>query len=78
MTQGAARRIVPAGGQVALTGNVPGFDVDETQVVYYRDDDRAAAQRLLDALECGSLRRANKPIDVVDVTVIIGADCPDI
>ncbi|MGZ8751353.1 MAG: LCP family protein [Acidimicrobiia bacterium] len=78
VTQGAARRVVPAGGRVALTGNVPGFDVAETQVVYYRDRDRAAAQRLLDALECGSLRRANKPIDVVDVTVIIGADCPDI
>ncbi len=78
VTQGAARRVVPAGGRVALTGNVPGFDVTETQVVYYRDRDRAAAQRLLEALECGSLRRANKPIDVVDVTVIIGADCPDI
>ncbi len=78
VTQGAARRVVPAGGRVALTGNVPGFDVAETQVVYYRDRDRAAAQRLLEALECGSLRRANKPIDVVDVTVIIGADCPDI
>jgi hypothetical protein len=78
VTQGAARRVVPAGGRVALTGNVPGFDVAETQVVYYRDRDRAAAQELLDALECGSLRRAKQPIDVVDVTVIIGADCPDI
>jgi LytR cell envelope-related transcriptional attenuator len=78
VTQGAARLVVPAGGRVALTGNVPGFDVTDTQVVYYRDRDRAAAQRLLDALGCGSLRRANQPIDVVDVTVIIGADCPDI
>jgi hypothetical protein len=78
VTQGAARRVVPAGGQVTLTGNVPGFGVEETQVVFYRDRDRASAERMLDALECGSLRQPNAPIDVVDVTVIIGADCPDI
>jgi hypothetical protein len=78
VTQGAARKIVPAGGRVALTGNVPGFGVGTTQVVYYRDHDRTAAQHLLDALGCGSLRRADKAIDVVDVTVIVGADCPGV
>ena len=78
VTQGAARRVVPAGGRVALTGNVPGFGVAATQVVYYRDADKPAAQKLLSALGCGSLRKAKRPINVVDVTVIVGADCPDI
>ncbi len=78
VTQGAAQRIVPAGGRVALTGNVPGFGVAATQVVYYRDADKSTAQRLLSALGCGSLRKARRPIGVVDVTVIVGADCPSI
>lgn len=78
---GSAQRVssivIPAGGKVTLTGNVPGFGVDETQVVYYRDSDRAAAELLLDAIDCGRLARAGKPIDIVDITVIIGADCPE-
>lgn len=78
VTQGVAQRVVPAGGRVTLTGNVPGFGVADTQVVYYRDDEKSAAQRLLSALGCGSLRKATRPINVVDVTVIVGADCPKI
>ena len=78
---GSAQRVssivIPAGGKVTLTGNVPGFGVDETQVVYYRDSDRAAAELLLDAIDCGRLARAGKPIDIVDITIIIGADCPE-
>jgi LytR cell envelope-related transcriptional attenuator len=78
VTQGVAQRMVPAGGRVTLTGNVPGFGVADTQVVYYRDDEKSAAQHLLSALGCGSLRKADRPINVVDVTVIVGADCPNI
>jgi hypothetical protein len=74
VAQAVARKIVPAGGQVTLTGNVPGFDVVQTQVVYYRDRDRAAAQRLLDALGKGTLKRSSEPLDVVDVTIMVGAD----
>ena len=67
--------IVSAGGQVTLTGNVTNFGVAETQVVYYRDVDRADAQRLLDALGCGALRKAERELQVVDVTIVAGADC---
>jgi hypothetical protein len=60
---------------VTLTGNVQNFGVANTQVVYYRDADRADAQRLLRALGCGALKKADRALGVVDVTIIAGADC---
>ena len=60
---------------MTLTGNVPTFGVADTQVVYYRDADRGEAQRLLAALDCGSLKKADRAIGVVDVTIVAGADC---
>ncbi len=75
LAQSIAGTVVPAGGQVTLTGNVPNFGVTDTQVVYYRDADRADAQRLLDALDCGALKKADRALGVVDVTIIAGADC---
>jgi hypothetical protein len=73
--QSIAGKVVPAGGQVTLTGNVPSFGVANTQVVYYRDADRADAQRLLRALGCGALKKAARALGVVDVTIVAGADC---
>jgi hypothetical protein len=75
LAQTIANLVVPAGGQVTLTGNVESFGVTDTQVVYYRDGDRAEAQRLLGALGCGSLKKADRAIGVVDVTIVAGADC---
>ncbi len=75
LAQGISAHVVPAGGQVTLTGNVPGFGVAKTQVVYYRSHDRVAARRMLAALGCGALKAAGTPIGVVDVTIIAGADC---
>jgi hypothetical protein len=75
LAQDIASQVVPAGGQVTLSGNVPSFGVAKTQVVYYRDEDRDDAQRLLDALDCGRLAKADTAIGVVDVTIIAGADC---
>jgi hypothetical protein len=74
LTQAVARRVVPTGGEITLTGNVPGFGVKHTSVVYYRIPDRAAARRLATALGVGSVALGNVPIDVVDLTVVIGAD----
>jgi LytR cell envelope-related transcriptional attenuator len=74
LTQAVARQIVPAGGEITLTGNVPGFGVRHTSVVYYRSGDLAAARRLVTALGVGSVAQGNVPIDVVDLTVVIGAD----
>ncbi len=75
LAQSIAGRIVPAGGQVTLTGNVSSFGVASTQVVYYRDSARADAQRLLGALGCGVLKKADRALGVVDVTIVAGADC---
>jgi hypothetical protein len=75
LAQEIANRIVPAGGKVTLTGNVNRFGVGNTQVVYYRDSGRAAAQRMLQALDCGALKKADRAIGVVDVTIVAGADC---
>ena len=74
LTQAVARKIVPAGGEIILTGNVPGFGVKRTQVVYYREADLAAARRLATALGVGSVALGNVPIDVIDLTVVVGSD----
>jgi LytR cell envelope-related transcriptional attenuator len=76
LTQAVALRVVPTGGEITLTGNVPGFGVRHTSVVYYRIADRAAARRLAAALGVGSVALGNVPLDVVDLTVVIGADFP--
>jgi hypothetical protein len=74
LTQAVARRIVPAGGEITLTGNVPGFGVHHTSVVYYQPAELTAARRLAAALGVGSVAEGNIPIDVVDLTVVVGAD----
>jgi hypothetical protein len=76
VAQATAAAVVPAGGEVTLSGNVPGFGLDQTQVVYYDASRKAAAQRLLDALGCGVLKRSDGGFAVVDVTILVGADCP--
>jgi hypothetical protein len=75
IAQTIASEIVPAGAQVTLAGNVPNFGLKETQVVYYRGEDRGRAQQLLRALGCGTLKQADTEIGVVDVTILAGADC---
>jgi len=75
LAQTIAGRIVPAGGQVTLTGNVAKFGLANTQVVYYRSADRSVAQRLLKALGCGVLKEADTAVGIVDVTILAGADC---
>jgi hypothetical protein len=74
LTQAVAARIVPAGGEVTLTGNVPGFGVAATKVVYYRAGARDDARRFAKALGVGKVIRAADAIDVVDVTVVVGKD----
>jgi hypothetical protein len=70
----AAARIVPAGGHVVLTGNVPGFAVPATRVVYYRPVSAVAARRVAKALGAAKVVAATDANDVVDLTVIVGED----
>ena len=76
VTQSVAAAIVPDGVEVTLTGNLPGFGAAETQVVYYRDEHRATAEMLAGSLGVGHVARAARPVDVIDVTIIVGADMP--
>jgi hypothetical protein len=76
VAEAVADVVIPAGGKVTLTENVPGFGVPTTQVVYYEDRWRADAARILRTMNCGSLRKAGKDVGIADVTIVVGADCP--
>jgi len=60
--------------EVKLTGNAARFDYTETQVVFYDRAKQADAQRVRDALGVGKLVFSRNPLDVVDVTIIVGKD----
>jgi hypothetical protein len=74
LTQQMAAVVVPAGGNVIETGNVPGFNQPVTRVVYYRDAERPVAEALQRAIGTGEVLREANDIKVFDVTVIAGAD----
>jgi polyisoprenyl-teichoic acid--peptidoglycan teichoic acid transferase len=75
---GVAQRVQPllvdVGGSVTLSGNADRFDYATTQVVYYDDETREAAEAIRDALGVGELVKSLTGLDVVDVTVVVGAD----
>lgn len=66
--------LVPAGADVVLTGNADRFDHPVTQIVFYDDADEASAQRIREVLGLGEVVRSRTALDVVDVTVVVGAD----
>jgi hypothetical protein len=76
VTQHVAKIVVPAGVEVTLTNNVPGFGVEETVVVYYRDRDAAEARRLVEVLGVGRVAKGDSAIQVVDLSIVVGADFP--
>jgi hypothetical protein len=75
---GVAQQVQPllldAGGQMTLSGNADRFDYETTQVVYYDDEHLADAESVRDALGVGEIVKSRTPLDVVDVTVVVGAD----
>src|SRR5581483_5460929 len=74
LAQQVADRLVPAGVEVKLTGNAGRLDYAQTEIVFYRPSEQAAAQRVQKALGLGKLVLSRNPLDVVDVTVIVGKD----
>ena len=74
VTAHAAEKLVPAGIRVALTGNAPRFDYKTTQIIFYDEAQEAIARKAQKALGVGRLVLSRRPLDVVDVTVIIGTD----
>jgi len=63
-----------AGYDVRLTGNAANFEYERTEIVFYDRDQEAVADRLRQALGVGALVFSRRPLDVVDVTVIVGKD----
>jgi hypothetical protein len=66
--------LAPAGAVVSLTGNADRFDYPVSQVVHYRDEDLDDARSVQRALGVGEVVRSLVPLDVVDITVVVGAD----
>jgi hypothetical protein len=60
--------------EVKLTGNAARFDYAETQVVFYDKAEQAKAEQVRQALGVGKLVFSRNPLDVVDVTIIVGKD----
>lgn len=70
----AVRNKLGAGFDVRLTTNAATFDHATTEVVYYDRAKEAMAKRVRDALGVGTLVFSRNPLDVVDVTIIVGKD----
>ncbi|MGH9177525.1 MAG: LCP family protein, partial [Acidimicrobiales bacterium] len=70
----AVRNKLGAGFDIRLTGNAATFDHQATEVVFYDRDEQAAAERVRTALGVGELVFSRRPLDVVDVTIIVGRD----
>jgi len=69
-----ARKLVPAGARVVLSGNANSFAYAQTQIVFYDRSQQQSAERIRQALGTGRLVLSRQPLDVVDVTVIVGKD----
>lgn len=74
LSQQVQPALAAAGAVVSLTGNADRFDYQVSQVVFYRDEDLEAAQAVQQALGVGEVVRSLVPLDVVDVTVVVGSD----
>lgn len=74
LAQRVARRLVPAGVEIVLTGNANPLGYSETQIIYYDSGERQMAEDIREALGVGVLVRNRNRTDVVDVTVIVGKD----
>ena len=66
--------LVDVGGRVTLSGNADRFDYATTQIVYYDDARLKDAKAIRTALGVGEIVKSLTRLDVVDVTVVVGAD----
>jgi LytR cell envelope-related transcriptional attenuator len=84
LTSAAANRLVRGGAEITIAGNAPTFDETETLMLYGRADQRDTALWLAAGLGGGRVEpdpAASSGVtddDEIDVTVILGADAPDL
>jgi LytR cell envelope-related transcriptional attenuator len=77
LAQRVAQLLVPAGARVDLTDNARTFDVETTQILFYRDEHRADAETVRDVLGLGEVVKDRNTSDAIDVTVVVGSDFVD-
>ena len=70
----AAHNLALAGAQIDAIGNASSFHIAHTQFTVTSESERAAAQKLRDALGVGTVVVDPGADDSVDVTVVLGAD----
>lgn len=70
----AVRNRLGPGYDVRLTANAARFDHARTEVIFYDRAEQVAADRVRQALGVGTLVLSPRPLDVVDVTVLVGKD----
>ncbi|HKA83723.1 MAG TPA: LytR C-terminal domain-containing protein [Acidimicrobiales bacterium] len=84
LTGAAARRLVQGGAEITIVGNAPTFDETETLMLYERADQRNGAAWLAAGFGVGKVEQDPAAVgeaaddDEIDVTVILGADAPDL
>jgi hypothetical protein len=86
LTSVAASRLVEGGAQISIVGNAASFDVPETHMTYGVAEERVGAEWLaaiLGGVPIGEDPAAQQGDDAdedddIDVTVILGADAPDL
>jgi hypothetical protein len=82
----AAKPLVEAGAEIAVSGNADSFGEPQTRIIYGKERMRAKANSLRDALGVGVVEQASseetvepaEEADRIDVTVVLGADAPEV
>jgi hypothetical protein len=72
-----AHRLVQAGAEIGVVANADAYGVRRTQVVFFRENQREKAQRLLDALGVGTLVKDAGEGETFDVVIVLGQDYID-
>ena len=70
----AAHNLAQAGAQIDAIGNASSLRVARTQLIVSKESERAAAEKLREALGFGTVVVNGGADDTIDVTVVLGAD----
>ncbi|HUR22418.1 MAG TPA: LytR C-terminal domain-containing protein [Acidimicrobiales bacterium] len=70
----SVRSRLGASFDVRLTGNAANFNHDKSEIVFYARSKQAMAEKVRRALGVGTLVFSRRPLDVVDVTIVVGKD----
>ena len=69
-----APTVVASASTIVVVGNADRFDYTATEIRYHQPGERAAAERLREALGAGRVIEDIRPIDSFDVTIVLGTD----